>query len=203
MLDNFFPNIICANNGIMGYNLYENHDNNINLIITDIQMPSCSGLEMINKIRKQDLKIPILIFSAYNNSDYLLQAIKYGIDGYIVKPYTLHQIYETLVDLTNKLYENKRTIKIADIYSWDSSSRHLYVNETEQVPLTKNEKKLIHLLLNEQNNILTSEEIENRIFDDFQSNNKKIRNLISRLNAKLEIKIIQSIYGQGYQLLTE
>lgn len=203
MLDNFFPNIICAKDGNSGYDVYEKTDNNINLIITDIQMPSCNGLEMIKRIRKQNLKIPIIIFSAYSNTDYLLDAIKCGIDGYIVKPYSLQHIYDTLVDLITKLFNPKETFMIADDYLWNDAKKLLYFKGTEEICLTKNEKKLITLLVNKENTLLSSEEIENIIFDDFHSNNKKVRNLISRLNSKLGIKIIQSIYGQGYQLLTK
>jgi len=64
-------------------------DNKIDLIITDINMPNMSGLEMIKSIRNLEnhkKEIPIIIFSAYNNSDYLLKAIEYGVDGFIEKP---------------------------------------------------------------------------------------------------------------------
>ena len=91
----------------------------------------------------------------------------------------------------NKDYEFSINISIMDV---------LNKNTTDFI---KNELSKFKNCKNVVFEILESEEIENIIFDDFQSNNKKVRNLISRLNSKLGIKIIQSIYGQGYQLLTK
>ena len=94
MLSSFFVVIELANNGKVALELF--YENKYNLIITDIKMPLVDGIFLIESIRKTDKKIPIIIFSAHDDKDYFLKTINAGIDGYILKPYTLEQITQTL-----------------------------------------------------------------------------------------------------------
>ncbi len=74
--------LFLATNGEEGYELFCSKRPDI--IITDIQMPILNGIEMIQKIRQIDSETPILITSAYNETDYLLNAINIGVDRYIL-----------------------------------------------------------------------------------------------------------------------
>ena len=198
ILENFFTNIICTDNAKEGLALY-NKFSNINLIITDIQIPDLEGLEMIQKIREKDNKIPIIIISSLCKTEYFLEVIKYGIDGYILKPYTTNQLNDVIINIINKYQSEENIFKISDYYSWNKVDNKLYY-KNRLVKLTKNEIKLLNILVDSKQKVISSEKLEYLIFDDFISNNKRIRNLISRFNAKLKYQIIQSIYGQGYKL---
>ena len=205
MLNNLLPNITEASDGLDAIKIYEKHFNDKNLkefdlIITDIQMPKKNGLEMIKIIRKINKSVLIIIFSAYSNSEYFLEAIKIGVDGYILKPYSIIQINDVLVN-TLKKYESKNIINLTKNYQWCSQNKTLK-KDKECVKLSKNEIKLFEFLLSLKGSIKASDEIENFVFDDFISNNKRVRNLISRLNNKLETNIIESIYAEGYRIKT-
>ena len=67
-------------------------------------MPVMNGIEMISKIRKVNKSIVILVLSAYNEASYMLETIKEGIEGYILKPI----ITEQFIDLLEKLVNNFR-----------------------------------------------------------------------------------------------
>ena len=203
MLKSFLPNVIEAKSGKEGLALYTQHNNsdeynNIDLVITDIQMSQKNGLEMISDIRKLDDKTPIVIFSAYDKSDYFLEAIKLGVGGYILKPYTLLQVANVLIDTINKYYK-QNVVKLENNYTWYISEYILKQNDIV-IKLSKNEIKLIKFLMSQNQGIKSSESIENYIFDDFISNNKRVRGLISRFNTKLNINMIESIYGEGYRI---
>ena len=94
MLDEFFDTIFVASNGKKGLQVFD--DNEIDIIITDINMPKMNGLEMTKEIRKKNKKIPILILSAYNDADYLMKSISYNINGYIRKPVNFEQVEQEL-----------------------------------------------------------------------------------------------------------
>ena len=86
-------------------------------------MPIVDGISMINAIRKLDRHIPILVFSAHSNPDYMLQTINAGIDGYLLKPYNIEQISNTLMNVIEKnkltrVEENKVHLDYGFI--WDS-----------------------------------------------------------------------------------
>ena len=203
MLQNLMPNITEANNGKEAIELYENHiqDNEkikFDLIITDIQMPEQDGLSMIQHIRQKDQNIQIIIFTAYSNSEYFLEAIKIGVDGFILKPYDLLQITEVLATTLQK-YEKKSIIRLSCNYNWCSYHKILKKDDLS-IKLSKNEILLVTFLLSTSQSIKGSDEIENYIFDDFKSDNKRVRSLISRFNNKLETNIIESIYAEGYRI---
>lgn len=201
LLGNFFENITCANNGMEGLELYKKEDklNKYNLIITDIQMSSYSGLEMIRSIREINKEVRIIIISAHDKTEYFIDAIKFGINGYLLKPFSRDKIIEVLVDNVNYILDKEHCIRINENYCWNNNTKNLQYNN-ELVKLTNNEKNLLTLFVNEPNKTMSSDEIEYLIFDDFNSNNKKVRNLISRFNSKLTAPLIESIYALGYRI---
>lgn len=73
-----------ASDGEKGFEIYQSHQPDI--IITDIKMPKSTGLEMISKIREENQEIPIFISTAFENSEYLHEAINLKVSGYLVKP---------------------------------------------------------------------------------------------------------------------
>ncbi len=94
ILEEFFKNIIVAVDGMDGLEKYR--DSSVDLIITDINMPKLNGLKMIEKIREKDKDTPIMILSAYTESEYLNIGTKLGIGGYLLKPFDLDQFVSTL-----------------------------------------------------------------------------------------------------------
>lgn len=200
MLSLFFQDITQVDNGEDGLNSFKN--NCYDLIFTDINMKQMDGLTMIKHIRALNNKIPIVIFSAYDNTEYFLQAIDFDVDGYILKPFNFEEVQKVIEKVIQTIYLNKKTtptIDLIDEFIWDIEKNILF-KEDKEIKLTKNESVLFKLLSSAKNAVFTSQEIEIELFDDDYSDNKRVRSLISRLNTKLEVNIIESIYGQGYKL---
>lgn len=107
ILSNIFKKVITASNGKIGLEKRELNEN-IDIIITDVKMPIKNGLDMIADIRKFDDDISILIISANNNTDYFMDIIRYGIDGYLVKPLEYEQFITTLLKATQKVVLRKQ-----------------------------------------------------------------------------------------------
>ena len=201
MLESFFNKIYLANNGKEALELFEK-ENLYNLVITDIEMPLLDGISFIEAIRKYNKKIPIIVLSAHDNKNYFLKTIKAGIDGYILKPYTLEQIVQTLEYIIDKydmqkIFEN--LIKLEFNFTWDRYKCQLYKDDF-QIKLSKNETKLFELFIETNSMIKTYAEIEYCLFDDCNDNTKKIRNLIRRLKIKLNHDLFDTIYSYGYSL---
>ena len=56
------------------------------LIITDINMPEITGIELTEKLRKQGFNMPVFFVSAYENFEYTRKGIDIGVSGYVLKP---------------------------------------------------------------------------------------------------------------------
>ncbi len=101
ILEEFFQSVVIASNGQEGLDLFK--ENDVDLIITDINMPKMNGLEMIKEIRKLDNEISILILSAYNESGFFMDSIKMGVEGYLLKPIDINQFVGMLEKVVQKL----------------------------------------------------------------------------------------------------
>ncbi len=105
LLANFFNEIIVASDGQEGYDKYVQNKDKIDVILADINMPVLSGLEMIALIRKINKKIPVFLVTAYNDNEFLAEAIKQRVSEYIIKPIDIRQLLGIMNDLASVLYQ--------------------------------------------------------------------------------------------------
>ena len=103
LLSIYFDNVTVAKNGKEGLSIFESSQ--INIVFTDINMPIMDGITMIKNIRICDKFVPIVVLSSYENTDYFLKTIEYGIEGYILKPFTLKEIQKVVEKIINKLQD--------------------------------------------------------------------------------------------------
>ena len=77
----------------------------IDLIITDWNMPQMSGLELLQKIRAhpEHQHIPVLMITAEGQEEYILAAVKAGVDNYVVKPFRAETLKEQIETVFKKL----------------------------------------------------------------------------------------------------
>lgn len=103
--------VITASNGQEGVDLYLEHPD-IDLIVTDINMPKLGGLEMCEEILKHNKDIPIVITSAHNDPDFLKKAIDIGVDAYAMKPVDLYQLLDCMIKAIEPIYLRKQLEEI-------------------------------------------------------------------------------------------
>lgn len=109
----FFENVDMAYNGQEGYELFTK--NKYDLIITDINMPVLNGLDMIERIRKENEDISIVVVSAYDKVDYFTRCIDLNVDGYIFKPINLDQLKKVLNKRIKRITQIKQNLKSAKL----------------------------------------------------------------------------------------
>jgi DNA-binding response OmpR family regulator len=200
LLENYFNNIDVAENGQDGFKMFQ--ENKYHIVFTDLNMPVMDGITMIEEIRKNDKKTPIVVLSAHDDTEYFLKTIHSGIDGYILKPYEFNQINDTINKVLQKVSSERapsEKIRLNTNFVWDKKN-NILLKDGDVIKLTKNEVKLFTLLTTNKHSTFESEDIENYIFNDEISNNRRIRNLMSRLNKKLGTTLVESIYGVGYKI---
>ena len=81
------------------------------IVITDINMPRMNGIELTKRIKTLNPSQNIIIISAHNDSDYLLQAIDLGVDNFIIKPVQIQQLTQVLTKVANLIYSQKITLR--------------------------------------------------------------------------------------------
>ena len=96
ILKGFTNKQYVAENGLEGLELFKKHEEEIDLIITDVNMPQMNGLDMIKEIKKINANIPIIVATAFSNTEYLLEAIDIGVDKYILKPIDMKKLLQVM-----------------------------------------------------------------------------------------------------------
>ncbi|WP_297440262.1 HD domain-containing phosphohydrolase [Sulfurimonas sp.] len=104
-LENFFLKVVVAKNGKEGLEAYTKED--FDIVVSDLSMPVMNGIDMIAKIRKINNEQAILITTAHSESDYMISAIKLGVDGYVLKPFDFEQLNYELFKISEKLHTFK------------------------------------------------------------------------------------------------
>ena len=105
LLSNFFSMVHVAKNGKEGLRTFLENQDEIDLILTDLNMPELNGIEMIKKIRTIDNKIPIIFATAHSDSEFLAEAIKLRVQEYIVKPIDIRYLLSLFNDIVSNLYQ--------------------------------------------------------------------------------------------------
>ena len=96
ILKGFTKKQYVAQNGQEGLELFKKYENEIDLIITDVNMPILNGLDMVKEIKKINLNIPIIVATAFSNKEYLLEAIDIGVDKYVLKPIDIAKLLQVM-----------------------------------------------------------------------------------------------------------
>ncbi len=212
IFDRFYTDITLSSNGkdaLDSYKSYKNLNNKYHdIIITDISMPKMNGLEFAKEIYQQNPTQLIIVMSAYDDSNYLLNFLNLGVEYFIVKPFDIGEITTVLYKSSKKIYNqtkqpNNNIVELVNNYQWNNIQLELYY-KSEYIKLTKKEQQFLEILIYNKSNILSHNSILNILWDDTETEaTVNILNpIISRLKKKLPEELIESIYGIGYKLVS-
>lgn len=168
----------------------------IDLLILDLMLPDGDGLTFL----KEHNNIPTLVLSAKDEEDIVVKAIDLGAEDYIIKPF---RSKELLLRINNILKRKKKnnTITYENI-KFDMDAYKVYVNEKEVI-FTGLELKILFLLLDNRNRIVTRDTIIEKIWDlsGKYVNDNTLSVYIKRIREKLNNEsMIKTIKGIGYRV---
>ena len=218
LLGDIFTKVDSGFDGIEGlskYNQYfQANEKYYDLLITDIRMPNMNGIELIKNIYSINPSQKVIVLSAHNESEYLMELVNIGIAQFILKPIDYNNFLDVIYKVSKMIYEDKLLnnnndkkeispfINITDELIWNKELKQLFLNNNI-FKLTKKELHLIELLLQVPEKTYTNKEIMFALWnDDFDTipDIANLKNLISRLRKKLPNLNIENIYGFGYRL---
>jgi DNA-binding response OmpR family regulator len=200
-ISSFVNFVYEASNGSEALEVY--HKQKPHIVITDIKMPLMDGLSFTTALREIDKKVTIVVISAYSESNTLVKLVSLGLQEYLVKPINFEQLKSVLVKCAVEL-ENKGTIEIEITkdtkYSYYKKS---LVKNGKIISLTPNEIKMIELLLENENRLVSISTIEDNVYNNEFVVKSSINILVSKLRKKIGVNNIKSISSHGYILTKE
>ena len=112
LLTSLLRKVYVAQDGLEGLKIYEENKDDIDLIVSDINMPKMDGLSMCDAIKKINQEIPLVITSAHNDTNFLRRAIEIGVTTYAMKPIDLYQLIESIIKAMEPIILKRKLIEL-------------------------------------------------------------------------------------------
>ena len=176
------------------------------LIVLDIMMPKKSGIEFLNKFRKTNTSVPIIMLTANSQLEKKTKSFNFGCDDYLIKPFEpielVLRINKLLNPRINKL--KKSSEFFFGEFKYNLNTKSLKKNENH-IGLTGAEQYLLEILVNNINKEVSREFVIQKLKLD--SNLRSIDVLVNRLRKKItssgNLSFLKTIRGKGYMLISE
>lgn len=104
-------NFYTAPNGKEGLEFFKQHQHRIDIVITDINMPMMDGITMAKEIKKIK-KVPIIVSTAFSETQFLIDAFNIGISKYVLKPINVYQMMEVIYETIMPVIQSQEIAKI-------------------------------------------------------------------------------------------
>lgn len=185
--------------------LYKAEQGLYDLIILDVMLPGISGLDIVKRLRAQKQFIPILLLTARDSVENRVEGLNSGADDYLVKPFAVPE----LVARVKALLRRRTVVDSDDGLSFCGIKLNAKVKDgfvgTDALNLTIKEYELLELLLINSGQILTREQIFDRIWGFESETTIGIVDLyIHYLRKKLAPfgldTLIKTVRGAGFML---
>lgn len=180
-------------NNIKSTKEYLEH-NKPSLIILDVTLPDGNGFDLYkNELSK--MNIPVIFLTACDTEENIVSALNMGASDYITKPFRTLE----LIARINKIL-HKKTIKIKDITI--DMNKMIVTKNNEIINLTTLEYKILNLLIENINKVVTRERIIDSIWEwtGNDVNDNTITVYMKRIREKLNSDLIITIKGIGYRI---
>ena len=179
--------------------LEEALNNEYDLVILDIMLPSMNGFEICRRIKRVKAT-PVIMLSAKSSVIDKVNGLKLGADDYISKPFAIEELLARIEVVFRRESNPKDSIfKFKDI-TIDTKSRIVKRNN-EEINLTNKEYELLMILIENKDEVVTRDELLERIWGyDTETNvtDVYIRHLRSKLNNENKEEYIQTVRSIGY-----
>lgn len=184
------------------------------LIILDIMLPGMNGFEILTKLRQKGNRIPVIILTARNAEDEVVQGLKHGADDYITKPFgvaeMLARVSAVLRRTTSDDAElhsnptNEKVIAVGDLKIFPE--KYEVVLQGESIQLRPKEFEVLLYLVQRPGMVITRDDLMNIVWGfDYIGGQRTVDVHVSSLRKKLEMGQesvqIDSIRGVGYKLV--
>ncbi len=110
--------VVTAKNGQEGWDLFVESIDEFDVIITDIRMPVLDGLALMEKLRKDNYEIPVIIITGHGDLDASIQALRLGAFDFLLKPFDPKVLDTALLKLKTLLSSKKPVANIAECVNY-------------------------------------------------------------------------------------
>lgn len=187
--------------------LYAPKDISYDCILLDLGLPGIDGVKLLSTWRKEGINTPIIIITARDGLDDIVQGLDIGADDYVVKPFDLTELIARIRAVTRRSSKSNDVVSLSNgVLSLDPLTHEVKVkNEDETTStelLTSREYALLEALLRRPGAVLSRETLEDKIYsfgEEVESN--AIEFIIHNLRKKVGASNIKNVRGVGWKVV--
>lgn len=172
----------------------------VDMFVIDIGLPDGNGISLYRELTAEK-KIPAIFLTARDEEKDMIEAFETGADDYVVKPFSMRVLLKR-IEVVLKRHNEGSMLTCGDITLYPEKKKVFSGNE--EIFLTAKEYQLLNLFMTNQDQVLTKENILDRIWglDGAFIEENTVSVTISRLKKKLggEQAHIKNVFGLGYRM---
>ncbi|MDG1725502.1 MAG: response regulator transcription factor [Bacteroidia bacterium] len=204
-IENYHP--IVVNDGLDAIAAFK--EQNFDLVILDIMIPSINGIDVCENIRLQDSSVPIMFLSAKSRSEDRILGLKKGGDDYLTKPFNLEEL---ILRVSNLIARNEnKTSNTITTYNFGENSvdfdSYEAIGKKGKFTLTNKESLLLKLLIENEGEVVSRERILQAVWGySVYPSTRTIDNFVLAFRRYFEDdqknpKFFISLRGVGYKFI--
>ena len=176
------------------------------IVILDLMLPKMNGYEVLKKLRQENCQVPILVLSARSELEDKVDALDYGADDYLTKPFEMKELLARVRAITKRRGGMELASACCGNLKLDTASCEICNQDTgKRIKLAGKEYQLMELLIHNQRQILPKDQIVEKVWgydSDAEYNNVEVyvsflRRKMNFLDVNVHIRVVR---GVGYIL---
>lgn len=191
--------------------LFEAQEIDYTLAVVDLGLPGMSGIELIKRLRKQGNTLPIIVLTARDDVESIVQAMEAGADDYLKKPVYMAELFAHIEAVLRRVLGDPKlddpVLSLADL-KLDTRERMVHRGQ-ERLDLTRAEYEILEHLWRNAGRVQSKKTIADSYQRDPGVDPKanSVEGLIGRIKRKIDpdksLKPIETVRGRGYLFRTE
>ncbi|GAB3197138.1 DNA-binding response OmpR family regulator [Pontibacter aydingkolensis] len=178
------------------------------LIILDIILPGCSGLEVCRDIRQDNPLVPILMLTALGTTDDVVTGLNAGADDYLTKPFKFKELQARVLALLRRsnLSQESSQLQVADL-TMNLNAKTVH-RAGREIKLTAKEFALLEYFIRNKGRVLSRIDLLENVWElNFDLNSNVVEVYVNYLRNKIDkdfdCKLLHTVIGMGYVLKEE
>lgn len=169
-------------------------------VVLDLGLPSMDGVTVLQKWRKANRIMPVLILTARDRWSEKVAGFDAGADDYVTKPFQIEEVLARLRAIIRRAAGHAIAELVCGKVHLDTRSSRVTVDGTA-IKLTAQEFKVLSYLMHHRGKVVSRTELTEHIYDqDFDRDSNTIEVFVGRLRKKLGVDIIETVRGFGYRI---
>ena len=197
-----------AADGHVAYERLRQNGDLYDIVVLDVLLPGRSGIEVCRALRREGVRVPILLLTALDQTEQKVAGLDAGADDYLTKPFPFEELLARLRALARRPYRfdpvaAATQLQVGDLHI--DLLRHEVMRGGALIVLTAREFALLEMLARHAGRVLTRQQLTERIWPDgTEAGSNVLDTYVHYLRDKIDrdhpVKLLQTVRGVGYTL---